>query len=181
MDTLRAKLQRLRRRLARLLRSLAGRVDPGYALPAQYTTGHVMRYHELLIDVGLADVYDESAAETRGAGGGKSAVNGSAPPPDARHDPKRKEKAREAMRAAGRQVRQGNGITPEQARRIRQAFVGELERLNLIVLDIDEDEAPDVPVDVTIQALMHFVPVYAAVAGALTGTESAMMPEGSPA
>jgi len=157
---MRDRLKRWRRRCARWLRSLAGRIDPGWALPAQITTEHVMRYHELLIDVGLADAYDAGKEDVPSGGQDRN----QAPPGGAPQG------AAEAMRSAHSQAREGDGITVAQARKIRRAFVGEMERLNMIVLDISEPQAGDVPVDVTLQALRHFIPVYAAATSALIGT-----------
>jgi len=157
-----AYLKTFRRRLGRWLHALAGRVDPGWSLPARYTAEHVMRYHELMIDTGLADAYDQ--AEPVPAGGGQGNGHPSAPPGGVRHQ------AAEAMGEAQKQAKQGQGISREQAQKIREAFIGEIERLNLIILDIDEDQASDIPIDVTLQALQHFVPVYAAATAALIGT-----------
>lgn len=130
-----------------------------------------MEYHELLIDVGLADAYDAMVGGDGAPTPGPSQA--AAPPPDARDGSAPKQDAAEALHQARKQAQQGYGITTEQAQKIRRAFAGELARLNMIVLDVGEDEAEKVPVDVTIKALMHFVPVYAAATSALTGTESA--------
>lgn len=159
-----------RRAVAERLRAWAGRVDPGWPLPAQYTAGHVLRYHDLLIDIGIADAYDQMvggdgapAQPDTGATGQPQA----APPSGVREDANTKQAA-EVMHGQ----RQGaeSGISAQEAQVIRRAMAGEIERLNLIILDISEEQAADVPIDVTIQALRHFVPVYAAAMSALTGT-----------
>ena len=159
-------LRQARRALAGWLRSLAGRVDPGWPLPAQYTAGHVLAYHELLIDVGLADAY--GAPSRNGhvpAEAGEGSAQKSAPPQGARHD-----SAAGALRNAHQKAAGSSQLSREDAARVRQAFIGELERLNTIVLDIPDSEASEVPVDVTVAALQHFVPVYAAAMSALIGT-----------
>jgi len=163
---MRDQLKRWRRALANWLRSLASRIDPGWPLPPRYTAGHVLAYHELLIDVGLADAYGapssngHAPAETGGGNAQKSA-----PPQGARHD-----SAADALRGAHSKAADSGQLSRDDARQVRQAFIGELERLNTIVLDITEGEASEVPVDVTVTALQHFVPVYAAATSALTGT-----------
>jgi hypothetical protein len=162
MNRLTTWWRRARRRVGQWLRALGARLLPGYALPV-YTTGHVMRYHELMIDVGLADAYDQMYAEgmPQGGAGGNGGPT-SAPPQDALGD-------QAAAATAHRKAHQG-GITAAQAQKIRRAFAGELGRLNCILLDIPDSEAQDVPADVTMQALVHFVPVYAEVMTVLIGT-----------
>jgi len=167
---MRDELKRWRRALAGWLRSLAGRVDPGWPLPAQYTAGHVLAYHELLIDVGLADAYGAPSSNGRapaeeclGTGGGNAQK--SAPPQGARHD-----SAADALRGAHQKAADSGQLSRKDAARVRQAFIGELERLNTIVLDIPDSEASEVPIRVTVTALQHFVPVYAAAMSALIGT-----------
>jgi hypothetical protein len=159
-------LRQARRALAGWLRSLAGRVDPGWPLPAQYTAGHVLAYHELLIDVGLADAYGAPSrnGHVPTKGGGNNAEK-SAPPQGARHD-----SAAGALRGAHQEAADSGQLSRKDAARVRQAFIAELERLNTIVLDISDSEASEVPIDVTLKALQHFVPVYAAAMSALIGT-----------
>jgi hypothetical protein len=146
-----------RREFANEVHEAAYDIAPGWPIPAQYTTEHVLRYHELLIDVGLADAYNRA----------EPAGDGSPIPEDARVGDR---SVREAMRGAHEQAQEENKISREQAQKIRQAFIGELDRLNLILLEIDESKASDVPTDVTLQALERFVPVYAAVTSVLIGT-----------
>jgi hypothetical protein len=169
-------IKRWRRRIADWLRSWAGRVDPGWPLPAQYTAGHILRYHELMIDVGMAEMYDHVAAGDGAAAGsgssGESSPDGptTAPPTGVRHNADdAKQEAAEAMDGAN------GGLSRTEAQKVRRAFAGEIERLNMIVLDIDEGRASDVPVDVTVTALRHFVPVYVAATTAPIGTGVGMM------
>jgi len=163
---MRDELKRWRRALAGWLRSLAGRVDPGWPLPAQYTAGHVLAYHELLIDAGLADAYGAPSRNGHApaeASGGKP--QRSAPPQGARHD-----SAADALRGAHQEAADSGQLSRKDVARVQQAFIGEIERLNTIVLDIPDSEASEVPIDVTLTALQHFVPVYAAAMSALIGT-----------
>jgi hypothetical protein len=162
---MRDELKRWRRALAGWLRSLAGRVDPGWPLPAQYTAGHVLAYHELLIDVGLADAYGAPSQNGHVPAKGGDNAEKSAPPQGARHD-----SAAGALRGAHQEAADSGQLSRKDAARVRQAFIGELERLNTIVLDISDSEASEVPIDVTLKALQHFVPVYAAAMSALIGT-----------
>jgi len=157
MDALSDYWRRLRRRIAEAFEALARETRPGYALPV-VTTERVQRFHNLLMDVGLDDAYDEaeSAAQNGAPGGGMVGPG-------------------EAL-AAGAQADDASDVSGETLRKLRMQFLrdGRLSELNQIILDIPERRAGDVPTDVVEAALANFTIAYARHIATLVGTHGGL-------
>lgn len=132
---------RLQDRTALALERLSRAIRPVWTIP-RYTTQHVLRFHELLRDVGLDRLYDEDAHETQ---------------------PQGPMTAVEAVMGQAREVEAHQDIDPAVLHEMRVRFMdeGHYEDLVCIVLDIAPHRVRHVPVDVVEAALGHFMIAYA--------------------
>jgi hypothetical protein len=144
----------VRRRLKDWLRRAAQAADPDrtWHLPERYTARDVAAFHDLMVDIGFDDAYDESQGEMNG-----SAHLGPAG-------------AGEALAAAA----DTGTISSETAAKIRSRALSEeaMAEMHRIVLDLRGRDPLDVPVDVSVWALQHFIPAYATYVDTLAGTPS---------
>jgi hypothetical protein len=157
VDTLTTYGRRLLRRIAEAFEAAARHTRPGYALPV-VTTERVQAFHDLLMDVGLDDAYDEAQSGRPDARGGGGMVGPG-----------------EAL-SAGAQAEEAGDVSGDTLRRLRMQFLedGRLAELNQIILDIPERRAGDVPTDVVEAALANFTIAYARHIATLVGTHGGL-------
>jgi len=153
MDRLTQRWAALRRRLKAWLRAAAQRVDPDrtWHLPDTYSARDVARFHDLMIDIGWADAYDEQQAQPAQADGHLGPI------------------------AAGIEEGADTGVvSTETAAKIRNRALSEeaISEMHDIVFDLRGRDPMDVPVDVSVWGIGHFIAAYAQYANTLCGTQN---------
>jgi hypothetical protein len=150
MDRLRTLWLDLRRWIRERLKAMRYAVDPDrrWPFPDRYRMKDVIAFNELLAGVGFADAYDEAAAADSEPSGAVSAIE-------------------QAIGQAG----DTGTVSTAKARRIRLRLMeeGRLEELHEIIFDLRGRDPAEIPIDVSIAGLQHFMPAYVKFAAALTG------------
>jgi hypothetical protein len=154
MDRLRTWWLDLRRWIRERLHAMRYAVDPDrrWHFPDRYKMKHVVAFNELLADVGFAQAYDEAEAEESSPAGPVSAIE----------------------QAIGQAADTGT-VSTAKAREIRLRLMQEdnLRRLHEIIFDLRGRDPMEVPVDVSIEVIQHFMVAYVRFAAGLTGMRGA--------